>query len=106
MAEYTVAVQDIVNKVTVSEETPYEVTVVAATAISDSAVEARVVSTDNSGEVTEFVHGLLNTDVVVQVFEKSSGSTVVGQVDRDDANQVTVTLGGASAGEYRIVVTG
>jgi hypothetical protein len=56
---------------------------------------------------TTVVHNFGTTSVVVEVFEVSSGATVVADVVRTDANTVTVTmLGTISSGDYKIVVTG
>jgi len=56
---------------------------------------------------TTVVHNLGTSDVIVQVFEVSTGMTVIADVDRDNTNQVTVVINGTvSLGDYRIVVTG
>ena len=56
---------------------------------------------------TTVVHNFGTTSVVVEVFEVSSGATVIADVVRTDANTVTVTmLGTISSGDYKIVVTG
>lgn len=56
---------------------------------------------------TTVVHNLGTSDVVVQVYEVSTGMTVIADVDRDNTNQVTVVINGTvSLGDYRIVVTG
>jgi hypothetical protein len=56
---------------------------------------------------TTVVHNLGTTDVMVQVYEVSTGMTVIADVDRDNTNQVTVVINGTvSLGDYRIVVTG
>lgn len=56
---------------------------------------------------TTVVHNYGTTDVMVEVYEVSSGATVVGDITRDNTNQVTVVLNGTiSLGDYRIVVTG
>lgn len=56
---------------------------------------------------TTVVHNLGTSDVIVQVYEVSTGMTVIADVDRDNTNQVTVVINGTvSLGDYRIVVTG
>lgn len=56
---------------------------------------------------TTVVHNFGTASVVVEVFEVSSGATVVADVVRTDTNTVTVTmLGTISANDYKIVVTG
>jgi hypothetical protein len=56
---------------------------------------------------TAVTHLFNSTDVIVQIYEVSSGATVVGDVVRTNADTVTVTLlGTITAGDYTIVVTG
>jgi hypothetical protein len=57
---------------------------------------------------TTVTHNFDTLDVSVQIVEVSSGATVFGDVVRNNADTVTVTLLGASiqANDYRIVVTG
>jgi len=56
---------------------------------------------------TVVTHLFNSTDVIVQIYEVSSGATVVGDVVRTNADTVTVTLlGTITAGDYTIVVTG
>ena len=56
---------------------------------------------------TVVTHLFNSADVIVQIFEVSSGATVVGDVVRTNADTVTVTLlGTITAGDYTIVVTG
>lgn len=56
---------------------------------------------------TTVVHNLGTSDVIVQVYEVSTGMTVIADIDRDNTNQVTVVINGTiSLGDYRIVVTG
>jgi len=56
---------------------------------------------------TTVTHLFNSTDVIVQIYEVSSGATVVGDVVRTNADTVTVTLlGTITAGDYTIVVTG
>jgi len=56
---------------------------------------------------TVVTHLFNSTDVIVQIYEVSSGATVVGDVVRTNADTVTVTLlGTISAADYTIVVTG
>lgn len=56
---------------------------------------------------TTVTHNFGTTDVLVQVYEVSSGATVIGDTVRTNSNTVTVTLlGTISANDYTIVVTG
>lgn len=56
---------------------------------------------------TVVTHLFNSTDVIVQIYEVSSGATVVGDVIRTNADTVTVTLlGTITAADYTIVVTG
>jgi len=60
-----------------------------------------------STSTTTVTHLFNSSDVIVQIYEVSSGATVVGDVVRTNADTVTVTLlGTITAGEYAIVVTG
>ena len=61
-----------------------------------------------AGTSSTTVTHLFNTsDVIVQIYEVSSGATVIGDIVRTNADTVTVTLlGTISAGDYTIVVTG
>jgi hypothetical protein len=56
---------------------------------------------------TVVTHLFNSTDVSVQIYEVSSGATVIGDVVRTNADTVTVTLlGTITAGDYTIVVIG
>ena len=56
---------------------------------------------------TTVTHNFNTTDVIVQVYEVSSGATVFGDVSRANTNTVTVVLNGTiSLNDYTIVVTG
>ena len=57
---------------------------------------------------TTVTHNFDTLDVSVQIVEVAGGATVFGDVVRNNADTVTVTLLGASiqANDYRIVVTG
>jgi hypothetical protein len=56
---------------------------------------------------TTVTHNFNTTDVLVQVYEVSTGATVIGDTLRSNSNTVTVTLYGTiSAADYTIVVTG
>jgi hypothetical protein len=61
-----------------------------------------------AGTSTTVVTHLFNSlDVIVQIYEVSSGATVIGDTVRTNADTVTVTLlGTITAGDYVIVVTG
>lgn len=64
-------------------------------------------ASSGSTSTTTVTHNFGTKDVIVQVFEASSGATVVGDVVRTHNDYVTVTLNGGSIAlnEYRIVVT-
>jgi hypothetical protein len=71
--------------------------------IAKQACAASAASTSS----TVVTHLFNSTDVIVQIYEVSSGATVVGDVVRTNADTVTVTLlGTITAGDYTIVVTG
>jgi hypothetical protein len=56
---------------------------------------------------TTVTHLFNSSDVIVQIYEVSSGATVIGDIVRTNADTVTVTLlGTITAGDYVIVVTG
>lgn len=56
---------------------------------------------------TAVTHNFGTTDVLVQIYEVSSGNTVIGDTVRTNSNTVTVTMYGTiTAGDYTIVVTG
>ncbi|MEL0098392.1 MAG: hypothetical protein VW907_02415 [Opitutae bacterium] len=72
---------------------------------------ARIVAVDCAAHTsnvsqTTVTHNFGTKDVIVQVYEDSTGATVTGDVVRTSADALTVTLNGTiSAGDYRIVVT-
>ena len=53
-------------------------------------------------------HNFGTKDILVQVFEVSTGATVIADSVRTSTSAATVTINGASitSGDYRIVVTG
>jgi len=56
---------------------------------------------------TTVTHNFGTTDVMVQIYEVSTGATVIGDVTRSNGNTVSVVLYGTiSANDYTIVVTG
>jgi hypothetical protein len=56
---------------------------------------------------TTVTHNFNTTDVFIQVYEVSSGATVIGDTIRANSNSVSVVLNGTiSANDYTIVVTG
>lgn len=56
---------------------------------------------------TTVTHNFNTTDVLIQVYEVSSGATVIGDTVRANANSVSVVLNGTiSLNDYTIVVTG
>ena len=75
-------------------------------ALARSAKQACAASAAGTSS-TVVTHLFNSTDVIVQIYEVSSGATVVGDVVRTNADTVTVTLlGTITAGDYAIVVTG
>ena len=80
-------------------------------ATTTTATLARVAAQGNTAHVsgtstTAVVHNFNTTDVIVQVYEVATGETVVGDVNRTNADTVTVVLlGNHSANAFRIVVT-
>ena len=56
---------------------------------------------------TNVTHNFGTTDVMVQVYQVSTGETVISDVVRSNGNTVIVTINGAvDSNEYTIVVTG
>lgn len=56
---------------------------------------------------TTVTHNFGTTDVVVQIYEVSTGATVIGDVTRSNGNTLSVVLYGTiAANDYTIVVTG
>jgi hypothetical protein len=56
---------------------------------------------------TTVTHNFGTTDVIVQIYEVSTGATVIGDVTRSNGNTVSVVLYGTiAANDYTIVVTG
>jgi len=84
----------------------------AGTATTSASTLARVAkqgcAASAAGVSTTAVTHLFNTsDVLVQVYEVSTGATVIGDVTRATADTVSVVLYGTiSANDYTIVVTG
>ena len=78
---------------------------------TSAATLARVAAQGNTAHssgtsTTAVVHNFNTTDVIVQVYEVATGETVVGDVNRTNADTVTVVLlGNHSANAFRIVVT-
>ena len=83
----------------------------AGAATTTTATLARVAAQGNTAHssgtsTTAVVHNFNTTDVIVQVYEVATGETVVGDVNRTNADTVTVVLlGNHSANAFRIVVT-
>ena len=83
----------------------------AGAATTSAATLARVAAQGNTAHVsgtstTAVVHNFNTTDVIVQVYEVATGETVIGDVNRTNADTVTVVLlGNHSANAFRIVVT-
>jgi hypothetical protein len=84
----------------------------SGTATTSTSTLARVAkqgcAAHSGGTSTTTVTHLFNTlDVIVQIYEVATGATVIGDVTRNNADTVTVTLlGSISANDYTIVVTG
>ena len=56
---------------------------------------------------TTVTHNFGTTDVIVQVYEVSTGATVIADVTRSNGNTVSVVINGTvTANDYTIVVTG
>ena len=61
---------------------------------------------DGSATSYAITHSLETLDVIVQVYEKSSGATVFTDVERTDADTVTLIFASApAANAYRVLVT-
>ena len=80
---------------------------------TSTAVLARVVNQQcaasiGTTSVTTVTHNFNTKNVTVQIYEVSSGATVIGDVTRSTDNSVTVTMNGSSIllNDYKIVVTG
>ena len=80
---------------------------------TSTAVLARVVNQQcaasiGTTSVTTVTHNFNTKNVTVQIYEVSSGATVIGDVTRATDNSVTVTMNGSSIllNDYKIVVTG
>lgn len=84
----------------------------AGTATTSTPALARIAkqacAASAAGTSTTVVTHLFNSlDVIVQIYEASSGATVIGDIVRTNADTVTITLlGTITAGDYVIVVTG
>lgn len=69
----------------------------------DAAGESTVTKSSNTYTVT---HSLNSKDLIVQVFDKSTGETVYADIVRSDADTITVTTATAIADDdYRVVIT-
>lgn len=56
---------------------------------------------------TTVTHNFATTDVIVQIYEVSTGATVIGDVTRSNGNTLSVVLYGTiAANDYTIVVSG
>jgi hypothetical protein len=80
---------------------------------TSTAVLARVVNQQcaasvGTTSVTTVTHNFGTKNVAVQIYEVSSGATVIGDVVRSTDDSVTVTMNGSSIllNDYKIVVTG
>lgn len=80
----------------------------AATARSNLAVPTRYTATvPTTGTTVTINHALNTTDVVVEVYEVSGGATVLCDVARSDANNVTLTFSTTpTTNQYKVVVIG
>ena len=84
-----------------------------ARAVTPAGVEAHYDSKNHAEDVGDgsatsyaITHSLETLDVIVQVYEKSSGATVFTDVERTDADTVTLIFSSAPASNaYRVLVT-
>ena len=84
-----------------------------ARAVTPAGVEAHYDSKNFAGDVGDgsatsyaITHSLETLDVIVQVYEKSSGATVFTDVERTDTDTVTLIFASApAANAYRVLVT-
>lgn len=82
-------------------------------AVTPAGVEAHYDSKNFAGDVGDgsatsyaITHSLETLDVIVQVYEKSSGATVFTDVERTDTDTVTLIFASApAANAYRVLVT-
>lgn len=82
-------------------------------AVTPAGVEAHYDSKNFAGDVGDgsatsyaITHSLETLDVIVQVYEKSSGATVFTDVERTDTDTVTLIFASAPASNaYRVLVT-
>lgn len=78
----------------------------STSALSRVAKQGCAVSASNVS-TTVVTHNFGTTDVVVQVYEVSTGATVFGDVTRTNGNSISVSLNGTiAANDYTIVVIG
>lgn len=85
--------------------------VVSATGVAVNAAlfPRKIAQSIGDGAATSFpiTHSLNSTDVLVEVYEVSTGMSVYADVSRNTADQVTVAFGVApSSGQYRVVILG
>ena len=80
----------------------------ASAARSALAVPTKYKATVPSGSTTAVItHNLDTTDVIVQIYEVSSGDTVFCDVTRYDANTVNLVFSTApTSGQYKVVIVG
>jgi hypothetical protein len=84
----------------------------ATTATTSTSKLARVASQGCAASVssvstTVVTHSFDTQDVIVQIYEVSTGNTVYGDINRGTNDSVTVVLQGTIAlGDYKIIVTG
>ncbi len=75
-------------------------------ALARTAKQACAASSGGTSTTT-VTHNFNTSDVTVQIYEVSSGNTVIGDTVRTNSNTVTVTMYGTiTAGDYVIVVQG
>ena len=82
-------------------------------AVTPAGVEAHYDAKNFAGDVGDgsatsyaITHSLETLDVIVQVYEKSSGATVFTDVERTDADTVTLIFATAPASNaYRVLIT-
>jgi hypothetical protein len=81
--------------------------ITAAAAKTGLGFMTRVAADSAAATSTVVTHNLGTLDVIVQVYEVSTGAQVIADIGLTSINSVTVTFAvAATAGQYRIVVIG
>lgn len=87
----------------------YDGTSFVSSNLDPSKVTSKYSATIGDAVSTTFVltHNLVSTDVIVQVFEIETGDEIIADIQRTDANNVTIEFEGAPAtNEFRVVIIG